>query len=254
MASQETLYTYWLGFAGGNDISATPTSPNVVALAFGVTDWFSTIGLDYLTSKYSMQEIAAGVKLLRSRGQKVVLSINGATNLEKGWSTLDPAQFASNAQFVVRSLGLDGIDLDNEDPGPVSPNFPLVIAALRAQLGPEALITLPVYMGIERDAYLGAVKDFITAVNTMAYWLDYGGQIALYEQYASVVGPAKVGIGVSNPGSGDNSTPLGAVSKLAQYVPSGGSKYGMMFWNLNSPSDPSQAAQWCQLISSNLPS
>lgn len=180
MASQEALYTYWLGFAGGNDLPATPTSPDVVALAFGVTDWFSTIGLDYLT------------------------------------------------------------------------NFPLVIAALRAQLGPEALITLPVYMGIERDAYLGSVKDFITAVNTMAYWLDYDGQIALYEQYASVVGPAKVGIGVSNPGSGDNSTPLGAVSKLAQYVPSGGSKYGMMFWNLNSPSDPSQAAQWCQLISSNL--
>lgn len=88
----------------------------------------------------------------------------------------------------------------------------------------------------------------------MAYWLDYDGQIALYEQYASVLGQAKVGIGVSNPGSGDNSTPTGIVAKLAQYVPSGGSKYGMMFWNLNSPSNLPQAAQWCQLISSNLPS
>ena len=86
----------------------------------------------------------------------------------------------------------------------------------------------------------------------MAYWNDYEGQIALYEQYATLVGNAKVAIGVSNPGSGDNSTPGGAVHRLAAYDPPGG-KYGMMFWNVNSPQNPRQAMEWCETIAAHLP-
>src|SRR6185369_5395362 len=132
-------------------------------------------------------------------------------------------------------------------PGPPAPNFPKVIRALRRRFGREALITLPVYMGKERDAYLAEVKDDIDGVATMAYWENYEGQIALYEQYASLVGGDKVAIGVSNPGSGNNATPADAVARLAKYDPPGG-KFGMMFWNVNSPENPGQALEWCELI------
>jgi len=253
MHRPENYLAYWLGFADGNDIGAVPPSPNIVPIAFGVTDTDSTIGTAFLTSKHSLEDIRAGARKLQERGQRVVLSINGATETQKGWSSLDPENFAENAyDLIVRQWEWDGIDLDNEDPGPPPPNFPHVIRALRRRFGRKALITLPVYMGKERDAYLKDVRDDIDGVSTMAYWEDYEGQIALYEQYASLVGGDKVAIGVSNPGSGSSSTPTSAVARLAAYDPPGG-KFGMMFWNINSPLNQPQAFEWCEIITSHLP-
>ena len=146
-----------------------------------------TLTLDFLTKAHSEQEIRDGVRTLKARGQKVVMSINGRDDWEGheyGWENLDPPLFAANVKkIVIDDWGLDGIDLDNEaDYTPEAKpdgNFVQVIQELRKALGPDALITLPVYMGQERDLYLNFVMKEVTAIYTMAYWNKLDGQKSL---------------------------------------------------------------------------
>jgi len=251
---KQTFLAYWLGYVeGGNSLESTPPEVDTVALAFGVTAPGNTITTDFLTSKHPEAEIRKGVKYLQAKGVKVVMSISGNPhwpNHPFGWENLNPTEFANNAyKVVVEDWGLDGIDLDNE--GSYSPeasptgNFVEVIKALRARFGRDKIISLPVYMGTSRDAYLAYVKDEIDYVFTMAYWLDYSGQISLLNAYQGLVGPEKAGIGVADAANPGQNTDLSIVPKLAQYAP----KAGMMFWTLNHAG----AAKWCNVIGSNLP-
>jgi hypothetical protein len=259
--SNQTFLAYWLGFQpGGPPLEATPASVGVVALAFAVTSpgpSGDTITLDFLTSKHSAAEIRAGAKALQARGVKVIMSINGNPNWpghEGGWANLNPTAFAANVKAIVMDQwGLDGVDLDNEDtsltPGQ---DFVNVIAALRKAIGANALLTLPVYMGTTRDAYLANAKANISFVSTMAYWNDFSGQVNLAEQYATLVGPQKVTIGVADAANPGQNTPFSAVPQCAAWNPSGSSKAGIMLWNLNSP-PPDETKQWCDAIAKNLP-
>ena len=252
--SNETFLAYWLGYvAGGNDLEQTPTSVGTVALAFGVTAPGNTITTDFLTSKHSKSEILEGARFLQGRGQKVVMSISGNPNWPNhpyGWENLAPETFAQNAKkTIVDEWGLDGIDLDNEAPYSPKPaadgNFVQVIEALRNAFGPDKTISLPVYLGASRDAYLSFVKNEIDYVYTMAYWGDYDSQISLLHEYQGLVGNDKVGIGVAEAANPGQNTPFEIVPKLAQYTP----KAGMMLWTLNS----TDAAKWCRAIGDNLP-
>jgi hypothetical protein len=253
--STETFLAYWMcNVKGGPLPGAAPSSVDVVSLAFAVTapvDGQDSLTLDYLQKYHSLADIRAGAKALQARGTKVTMSINGNPNWPGhpgGWTNLNPTEFAQNvAQIVLGDWGLDGVDLDNEAAETPDDNFVEVIQALRQVFGPNALLTLPVYLGAERDAYLSKVVDQISFVSTMAYGLDYEGQIDLYQQYAPLVGDQKVAIGVA-PGS----TPFSAVGPLAAWDPSGSHKAGMMYWNLNSPS-PSTTELWCATIAANLP-
>lgn len=160
--------------------------------------------------------------------------------------------FAANVkEIVIDDGGIDGIDLDNEaDYTPdakADGNFVQVIQELRKALGPDALITLPVYMDQERDLYLNFVMKEVTAVYTMAYWNGLDGQKSLLEDYRSLVGKDKAGIGVAMKGAANENqeTDFGIVPNPSQ-IPD---KAGMMLWNLNSP----DAQKWCDAITKNLP-
>ncbi|PVM81091.1 EndoS/ChiA family endoglycosidase [Caulobacter radicis] len=258
--TSQTFMAYWLGYnEGGPSLEETPDSVGVVALAFAVnapSDQGDTITLDFLTSKHSAQEIRAGAKALQARGVKVLMSINGKPNWDGhpgGWGNLDPQVYAANVKaIVVDDWGLDGVDLDNEDVSYTpDDNFVQVIAALRAALGPDALLTLPVYLGPVRDAYLAQAKDQISFVATMAYWNGVAGQQALFEQYADLVGPGKVAIGVADAANAGQNTAFADLAPLASWNPSGASKAGIMLWNLNA-APPAETAQWCQEIAANL--
>jgi hypothetical protein len=257
--SAETFLAYWMcNVQGGPLPQDAPSSVDVVSLAFAVTapvDGQDSLTLDYLAKYHSLDDIKAGAKALQARGTKVTMSINGNPNWPGhpgGWTNLNPGEFAQNvAQIVLGDWGLDGVDLDNEASEKPDDNFVAVVQALRDVLGPNALLTLPVYEGPGRDAYLSKVVDQISFVSTMAYWWGYQGQIDLYQQYAQLVGDQKVAIGVSN-ASGDQNTPFSAVGPLAAWDPPGSNKAGMMYWNLNSP-PPSQTALWCATIAGNLP-
>ncbi len=258
--TSQTFMAYWLGYnEGGPPPEAAPASVGVVALAFAVnapSDQGDTITLDFLTSKHSAEEIRAGAKALQARGVKVLMSINGKPNWDGhpgGWGNLDPKAYAANVKaIVVDDWGLDGVDLDNEDVSYTpDENFVEVIKALRAALGPSALLTLPVYLGVTRDAYLAQVKDQISFVATMAYWNDVQGQTEMFDQYAGLVGPEKVAIGVADAANPGQNTAFADLAPLAAWNPPGASKAGIMLWNLNAP-PTDQTAEWCAEISENL--
>jgi hypothetical protein len=254
----ETFLAYWMcNVQGGPMPQDAPASVDTVALAFAVTapiNGQDSLTLDYLAKYHSLADIKAGAKALQARGVKVIMSINGNPNWHGhpgGWTNLNPQQFAQNvAQIVIGDWGLDGVDLDNEASAVPGENFVQVIGALRQVLGPDALLTLPVYMGPKRDAYLSQVVDQISYVSTMAYGRDFNGQIELYGQYAQLVGDQKTVIGVGD-GASQN-TPFAAVAPLAKWEPSGSNKAGMMLWNLNSP-PPDTTTLWCRTIAENLP-
>lgn len=247
---------YWLGYEGrGNKLSEVPANVPVVALAFVLTAPGHTLTTEFLTKEHSEQEIRDGVKKLKARGQRVVMSINGRDDWpghEFGWLNLDPQLFAKNVkEIVIDDWGIDGIDLDNEadyTPEPKADgNFVQVIQELRKALGPDALITLPVYMGQRRDLYLNFVMNDVSAVYTMAYWNNLKDQKSMLDEYRSLVGKGKAGIGVAMKGAANPNleTDFGIITELAQ-IPE---KAGMMLWHLNSP----DAQKWCDAISRELP-
>lgn len=249
--SNETFLAYWLGYVTeGNTLAQTPSSVDTVALAFawpikgGATG--NTISTELITRKYSKDDIIKQTQALHAQGIKVVMSIGN--NPAGVWEISDPITLAQNAKrIIVDEWGLDGIDLDNEvgpDPAPDG-NFVQFIKALRNDIGSDKTISLPVYLGTSRDAYLSFVKDEIDYVFTMAYWDGYDAQISLLQAYQGLVGNDKAGIGVAEAANPGQNTPFKIVPKLAQYTP----KAGMMLWTLNS----TDAAKWCQAIGDNLP-
>lgn len=261
--SNQHFMGYWLGYAqGGAPLEATPASVSIVALAFAVTSPGpdgDTIALEFLTSQHSAEEIRAGAKALQARGVKVLMAINGKPNWAGhagGWDNLDPEAFAANVKaIVVDQWGLDGVDLDNEA-GNVIPgeSFVQVVKALRRALGPEALVTLPVYMGPQRDAYLSQVKDDISFVSTMGYWSSFDIQIMRFNRYAALVGPEKVAIGVADHANPGQNTRFPIVARLAAWNPEPASKAGMMLWNLNQiDAEQDTTREWCAAIGENLP-
>ncbi len=262
----EVLYAYWQGFTesgtGPDDpptLALTPACVDIVALAFAVPGPGSTIVTDFLTSKNSKASILADSEVLRARGQKVVMSVNGSRDVP--WDSLDPKTFAASVKSAADEWGLDGIDLDNETPGTIpGQTFVDVIKAIRDTMGDQFLITYPAFLTF-RDQFLAQVKDEISLVMTMAYWNDYDWAVSLYSEYAKLVGPEKVCIGVK-PGydQRDQSTPFDAVAKLAAYEPTdgtnGGTKGGMMLYSLtlDVPATTQKPRfTWVDTIAANVP-
>lgn len=259
--STQVFQAYWLGYAaGGPPLQDTPSSVGIVALAFAVTTPSpdgDSLTLDFLTKHHTAAEIRAGAKALQARGVKVQMSVSGNPNWPghpTGWVNLDAPVFARNVKrIVIDDWGLDGVDLDNESRS-VTPgeDFVKVVKALRQELGPNALLTLPVYIGKKRDAYLSQVAGQISFVSTMAYWNNFDDQVTLFNDYAGLVGANKVAIGVADAANPGQNTPFSEVPLLARWNPKGGAKTGMMLWNLNQP-PPAETAQWCKAIADNLP-
>ena len=155
----------------------------------------------------------------------MLLSINGrpSDGHAGGWDNLDPAFAANVKAIVVDQWGLDGVDLDNEARSVIpGENFVQVIKALRRALGPDALLTLPVFAGARRDAYLSQVREQVSFVSTMAYWLRYEHQLIMFNLYAALVAPGQGAIGVAdaaNPGENTQSEAAAAGGLESGRVP-----------------------------------
>ncbi len=248
----EIIFGYWQGYTKSADaprsLADTPARVDVVALAFGVIDTRhpNTIDTGFLTSKWSEADIRAGIASLKQRGTKVVVSLNGQPKLKNGgWPALDPTKFAENTRAFLTNWELDGIDLDNEDNYDPGDAFGSVIKTLRATLPAGASISVPVYKGTQRDAYLSQVKDDLTSVWTMAYWLPFSDQQSLLNDYQRLVGNARAGMGVGLPVMANQPTPWDAVAPMAAYTP----QAGIMIWALNS----SATMKWYDEIVRHMP-
>lgn len=86
----------------------------------------------------------------------------------------------------------------------------------------------------------------------MAYWNDFESAKRLFDQYAALVGPEKMAIGVANAANPGQNTPVDAVPQIAAWNPEGTTKAGVMLWNLNQPSKE-ETLDWCRMIGDALP-
>ena len=248
--SQETYVCYWIGqepTPPSITLDRTPAAVDVVPLAFvGINaprgaPW--TLNFDFLTQHNSAATIQQWIGTVRSRGTKVVFSINDS-NLGK---IPNIPQFVDEVIKQAVAWGVDGVDLDYE-PVPFVTSQTLIDftkalrPALRTALRREPVIIAPVWgpwAGEKQFLHDFAQQlDYVTTMDYTSY-PGYASTISSVELYMKIIGdPGKVAIGVScmGPPPPDGTspyydfTPIGDVVKLCQWEPTSGRKRGVMLY------------------------
>jgi hypothetical protein len=236
---KQIFEAYWLGYEAshqnggeGLDLKEIPDYIDVVKLAF-VNLWpHNEVSPCHVFQKnHGWKYIKEGSTFLHKRNKKVMMSIIGTPDPDVKWNKIqNPEAFAFNAKrLVIDDLGLDGIDIDNEDFENPGEAFFKVVAALRQTLPQEALLTYTSYIPDRDLPWLKKYGNFFNWVSLMAYWKPYKEMIELFKQYADVLGNEKVLIGVANQANQGQNTPLEEVKQLASYPDKG----GIMQWALS---------------------
>ncbi len=242
------LEAYWLGYVNsdqdggpGLDLKDVPTSVDVIKIAFYNLWPNNQVSMCYGMSKnHGWQYLSEALPILHGQGQKVMASLIGTPYPAVGWSDIsDPTAFAENVKYLlIDQLGLDGIDLDNENTSDQGQPFQDIVTALRTALGPKGsgkYLSAPVYPAGTDPSWLQQVGDKLDWVSTMAYWGDTAAQQATYQIYADILGTENVLIGVANQANRGQNTPLQTVLDLPPWNPNYGTqqKGGMMLWGLS---------------------
>eukprot|EP01084_Bolivina_argentea_P089619 161670_1 len=241
---------YWEGYTEENQdpfpLNKVPETVNYISIAFIMpvkktgdklaTDW------DFDDSFiYTKAAIKKWVKEINQRGtnQKVLLSILDTPTCH-WYPDVNIDEFAKNISASVEEWGLGGIDVDAES-GMDDPSeqyvktFVNLIKSLKKYMSSEKVISYTCYTESSFDTdIIKQCKDDINYINTMAYWNNTDGQIALYNHYAQCIGdPNKVGIGCKA-GNGGDSTSLDTVKGVAEWYKNNDSitKKRMMLWSL----------------------
>lgn len=178
------LTGYWHNFdnpAVELRLRDVPTAYDLVAVAFAeatTTPGALTFGVDPGLSAalggYTDADFTADVRTLRSRGQRVILSVGG----EAGRVTVNDAAsatvFADTAAALIARYGFDGIDIDLENG--LNPTYMAqALRALRAKIGPGLTIAMaPQTIDMQNPAggYFKLaldIRDILTVVNTQFY-------------------------------------------------------------------------------------
>jgi len=160
--------------------------------------------------------------------------------------------------YFADDWGFDGFDIDNEDLKTFpSQQFIDTVKGMRKAM-PDKILSLDTYLFDRDKDVIKALADDLTYINTMAYFLNFTQMTALVEQYASVIEPGKIAIGVKSDKVGPitQGTSVEETAKLSAWNPSEGSKYGMMLWNLSSDTKAVTGqpdGTWTRAIHENLP-
>lgn len=236
----QTLTTFWEGYTPTGpglapSLAATPACVDVLAVAF--TNLFpgNVVCREYMQKAHSEDQIRADIASLRASApdMKILMSLIGTPDPAVGWNTgiTDPTAFARYLSTWLSSWGLDGFDIDNEDLD-TWPGDPFVAAVKEMrQVMPDAILTLDTYLFDRDKTVIPQLADDLTGINTMAYFDDLETMQALVEQYAGIIDPGKISIGVKSAPLADQGTSLADTIALTKWNPSGGAKRGMMLWN-----------------------
>ncbi len=206
------LVGYWHNFMNGSGfIKLRDVSPrwDVINVSFAEPVDDSQRQVFEPFGYASPREFARDVAILKSRGQKVVLSIGGANGHVELKTDAQKQSFIDSLGGLVAEYGFDGIDIDFEgqslylDPGdtdvtrpktPVLVNLIAAIRALHGRFGPGFMVTMApetffvqvgyATYGGRAGAYLPvihAVRDILTFLQVQHY--NSGPIMGLDDQY-----------------------------------------------------------------------
>jgi hypothetical protein len=265
---KQTFTAFWLGYVpsgGANEgplLSATPNYIDVLILAFSNLFPNNTTCNGFLQKSNSEDKIRDGIAAVRKQAPntKILLSLIGTPQPPVGWNTgiTDPQAFGQWCAYQADQWGLDGFDIDNEDldsnPGQ---QFIDTVKGMRAAM-PDKILTLDTYLFDRDKDVIKALAGDLTSINTMAYFLDFDSMKSLVEQYATVIAPDKISIGVKSDKVGPitQGTSVEETAELSRWNPSAGAKRGMMLWNLSSDITAVTGkpdGTWTKTIHDNLP-
>ncbi len=261
----ENYTAFWLGYVPsgpghGPRIGDVPTYIDTLILAFANLYPGNTTCQSFLFKSNSEDSIRAGMAELKEKSPdtKILLSIQGTPSPNVGWNEgiTDPDAFGAWCASLAAEWHLDGFDVDNEDPTFPGEKFVAAVKGMRAAM-PDLTLTMDSYL-FERDQpIIKELADDLDVLNTDAYFLDFDEMTSLVEQYATVIDPSKISIGVKAGKVGiDQGTSLETTKKLCTWEPSGGSKQGIMLWNVSNDLESYTGqpdGSWTRLIHECLP-
>lgn len=241
--TSEKFVVYWLGYhLNPPTIQSLPKGIDVVNLFLlnlaPSTGSGTTLDYTYITSKgTTWASILEQAQAARAQGVKVCVSIIPPPSNTPIWNTIpDPDTFAQNVYNLVTKWGLDGIDIDPEQGNSVPPNenFITVVKALSKYFGPAAGKGLIMsYVGFQfsmDETVLKPCASLFDYVTLMGYQWDQQTMIAVFKEYAAIVGNKNLMFGI---GGDPWYTPLLETEALAAWEPTGATKGGMMEFNIN---------------------
>ncbi len=265
--SKQNFTAFWLGYVpcgpgAGPALPATPSYVDTLVLAFSNLHPGNTTCQSFLFKANSEDSIRAGIAAVRAASPqtKILLSLIGTPSPPVGWNDgiTDPSAFGAWCANLAQQWGLDGFDIDNEDldsfPGQ---HFVDTVKGMRAAM-PNAILTLDTYLFDRDSEVIKALAGTLDWINMMAYFLDFDEMTSLFDQYATVFDPTRINIGVkaNKVGPITQGTSLADTKKLAAWNPSGGTKHGIMMWNLSQDIESITGepdGSWASAIHANLP-
>lgn len=151
------LVGYWHNFDNGTGIiklKDVSDKWDVLNVSFGETS--SDRSVVEFTPCYNEADFIADVKLLQSKGKKVVLSIGGQNGIVLLPDAASKTKFVNSISNLVTKYGFDGLDIDLEtgmvlNPGdtnfksPTTPQITNLIAGIKdlsAKFGPGFVVSM----------------------------------------------------------------------------------------------------------------
>ena len=237
--SAEKFVVYWLGYHSNPPaIQSLPTGIDVVnlfLLNLASSADGTTLDYNYITSNgTSWTDILVQAHDAQKTGVKVCVSIIPPNN-SLIWNTIpDPDTFALNVYNLVKSWGLDGIDIDPEQPAAPDQGFVTVVQALSKYFGPASntglIMSFVSYELFNDTTVLKPCHSLFDYVMTMGYFWDFDTMVQQFNAYAAIVGDQNLMFGV---GGDPFQTALSEIEQLAAWEPPNSNKGGMMEFNIN---------------------
>ncbi|MEV0811472.1 cellulose binding domain-containing protein [Micromonospora sp. NPDC050200] len=178
------LTGYWHNFdnpAVELRLRDVPAEYDIVAVAFGeatatpgAVGFAVDPGLSAALGGYPDAEFTADVQTLRSRDQKVILSVGGEAGRVAVNDATSATAFADTVHALIKRYGFDGVDIDLENG--LNPTYlAQALRALRAKVGAGLIITMApqtIDMQSPTTGYFKLaldIRDILTVVNTQFY-------------------------------------------------------------------------------------